>query len=272
MLCNFSFLSTYMSFNLLFIGPPGGGKGTEVQILQQEGYNKLSTGDMLRAEVNSGSELGKSIKKDMDSGNLISDDIVNQLIEKSVKKLKRGIIFDGYPRTLEQAKMLTQLLESLGLKLDAVIILDTPDALIVKRIAGRYICKTCGATYNKFGNKPKKDGICDVCGGTTFVQREDDKEEVVKKRLKDYHSTSKSLIAYYETRGIVHTVSGASGVAEETHKAVLQVLKALPSGRFVGSRKKLVKTSKRVSKRVSKPVSKRVSKRVSKKKTSKRKK
>ena len=215
-------------FNLLFFGPPGGGKGTEIQILQKRGgYIKLSTGDMLRSEVDSGSSLGKELKKIMDSGGLVSDNLVVKLIEKQIKKNKKGIIFDGFPRTLDQAKKLTTLLNKNKINLDAVIVIDTPDDLIVKRISGRYICKKCGASYNKYGNQPTNDGICDVCKGRQFIQRSDDKKEVILKRLKDYHTKSKDLIEYYNKKGLVHYVSGEKGDAKITHNQVLKILRNL---------------------------------------------
>ena len=140
-------------FNLLFFGPPGSGKGTEIQKLQEYGgYTKLSTGDMLRNEVDSGSRLGIRLKKIMDIGGLVSDNLVIKLIEIHLHKQKKGIIFDGFPRTLKQAKALTKLLKKNNIRLNGVIILDTPDDLIIKRITGRYICVNCGASYNKYGN------------------------------------------------------------------------------------------------------------------------
>lgn len=215
-------------FNLLFFGPPGSGKGTEIQKLQEKGkYIKLSTGDMLRSEVSSNSDLGKKLKKIMDSGGLVSDSLVIKLIEKQLKKNKKGIIFDGFPRTIKQAKELTKLLKKYKIKLHAIIILDTPDDLIIKRITGRYICVNCGATYNKFYNKPKKDGICDVCKGKEFKKRSDDKKSIIMKRLKEYHKESKVLIDYFEKLGISHIVDSSHGEAKKTHNNVLKILRKL---------------------------------------------
>jgi adenylate kinase len=214
-------------FNLVFIGPPGGGKGTEIQLLQQEHYIKISTGDLLRNEVSKKTPLGLSIQQDMDSGKLITDSIVTKLLDQELKQSKNGLIFDGYPRNIKQAKKLDKLLEENKLKIDAIIHIDTPDYLIIKRISGRYICKTCGATYNKYGVVPKKDGICDVCKGTEFKTRADDKLSVVKKRLKDYHDEEQVLLGYYNKKDIVYRIDASAGDQQITHKQVLKVLKNL---------------------------------------------
>jgi adenylate kinase len=214
-------------YNLVFIGPPGGGKGTEIQLLQQKKYYKISTGDLLRNEVTKGSKLGISIQKDMDAGKLIKDSIVTKLLDQELKEFNNGLIFDGYPRNLKQAKTLDKLLDKNDLQIDAVIHLDTPDALIIKRIAGRYVCKKCGATYNKYGVQPKKANVCDVCKGTEFKVRSDDKLSVVKKRLADYHKVADELLAYYDKQGIVYDIDGSSGDQILTHKQVLKVFTEL---------------------------------------------
>ena len=214
-------------FNLIFIGPPGGGKGTEIQLLQKKKYYKLSTGDLLRNEASKYTKIGKSIQKDMDSGKLIKDSVVTKLIENELENNDNGLIFDGYPRNTKQSKNLDKLLTKHNLKIDAVIHLDTPDELIIKRISGRFICKNCGATYNKFGVKPKKNGICDVCKGTEFKVRADDKLSVVKKRLSDYHKEEKELLDYYNKKNIVYKVDGSEGDQKITHKQVLNIFKKL---------------------------------------------
>lgn len=214
-------------FNLVFIGPPGGGKGTEIQLLQQKKYYKISTGDLLRNEANKGTALGKTIQKDMDAGNLIKDSIVTKLLDQELKQFDNGLIFDGYPRNLKQAKTLDKLLDNNDLQIDAIIHLDTPDDLIIKRITGRYVCKKCGATYNKFGVQPKKAGVCDVCKSTEFKVRSDDKLSVVKKRLKDYHNEAEKLLGYYDKQGIVYDVDGSHGDQMKTHKQVLEVFKQI---------------------------------------------
>jgi len=212
-------------FNLVFIGPPGGGKGTEIQLLQQKKYYKISTGDLLRNEAEKETKLGKIIKKNMDNGKLIKNSIVTKLIENELIEHDNGLIFDGYPRNINQAKNLDKLLYNHNLKIDAVIHLDTPDELIIKRISGRYICKKCGATYNKNGVEPKIKGICDICKGNEFKVRSDDKLNVVKKRLYDYHKEEKELLSYYNKKNIVFKVDGSEGDQKITHKQVLKILK-----------------------------------------------
>lgn len=202
--------------NLLFIGPPGGGKGTEIQILQQMGFTKLSTGDLIRNET--------EYKSISDKGDLVNDDVVNGLVEKALANRKDGVIFDGYPRNVQQAVTLDRLLQTVGMQLHRVIVVDTPDDLIIRRIAGRYVCKACGATYNKYGNKPRVDGVCDVCKGSEFFTRKDDEESVVMKRLEEYHRTSAELIGFYQSKSLVTRVSGACGDAAFTHHEVMSVL------------------------------------------------
>ena len=226
----FYFLNNLMSkklFNLVFIGPPGGGKGTEIQLLQQKNYLKISTGDLLRNEVSKESKLGKTIKKAMETGEMIKDSIVTKLLNNMINERNYGLIFDGFPRNIKQAKKLDSILKKNNIKLDAVIHLDTPDDLIIKRIVGRYVCKKCGATYNKNGVQPKKKGICDVCSGTEFKVREDDKIDVVKKRLKEYHEVSKELLDYYEKKDMVYVASGKDGDQKKTHNDVLKIFKKL---------------------------------------------
>lgn len=216
-------------FNLIFMGAPGSGKGTEIQILQQDGYIKISTGDLLRDEVSSGSKLGNQLKKIMDQGKLVSDDLVFKLISLELDKLKskKGFILDGFPRTLDQATKLTKILEKNKLNIDAVIEIYTPDDLIINRISGRYVCTKCGASYNKNGNKPKKEGICDVCGNKEFKTRSDDTTDVVKKRLYTYHKEASDIIKYYKKKGIFHQVNGSSGEALITHQQVKNLIKEL---------------------------------------------
>ena len=198
--------------NLIFIGAPGSGKGTEIQKLQKEGYKKISMGDLLRNEVKSKSKLGKQLKKIMDQGKLVSDKLIYNLIDQELNKLesKNGFILDGFPRNLNQAKKLDKILKENNLKIDAVIEIVTPDEVIIKRISGRYICSNCGATYNKNGKSPKEKGICDICGGTKFQRRSDDTKESIKKRLKIYYKESSDIIEYYKNQNKYYRVSGNS--------------------------------------------------------------
>jgi adenylate kinase len=214
-------------FNMIFIGPPGGGKGTEIQLLQQMDYFKVSTGDLLRDEVEKKTPLGKTIKKDMDEGKLIADSIVTKLLDNKIKERAYGLIFDGYPRNVKQAKKLDSILKKNNIKLDVVFHLKTSDKVIIDRIVGRYICKKCGASYNKNGVQPKKAGVCDVCGGTEFKVRDDDKINVVKNRLKEYHKVEKELLDYYNKKDLVQTISGESGDQQQTHDQVIDIFKKL---------------------------------------------
>ena len=215
--------------NLSFMGAPGSGKGTQIQMMLGDGYHKISMGDLLRTEVKSGSALGKKLKKIMDKGDLVSDDLVIKLLENNLKILKdrNGWILDGFPRTKKQADMLGDLLKKYNMDLHGVIEIMTPDDLIVKRITGRFTCANCGATYNKNGVKPKKKGVCDVCKGTEFIKRSDDNEKTVRRRLKTYHKESEAIRKYYKNKGIFHTINGSAGVAEETDRQVREVLKKL---------------------------------------------
>ena len=176
-------------FNLIFMGAPGSGKGTQIQMMLKDGYTQISTGDVLRQEVKSGSKLGKELKKIMDSGKLVSDDLVIKVIDNIFNNLesKQGIILDGFPRTIIQAEKLAKILKKYNIEIDAVIEINTPDNVIINRISDRFICTNCGATYNKSNKKPLEKGICDICQGTKFKTRDDDKKEVVQKRLQTYH-------------------------------------------------------------------------------------
>ena len=215
--------------NLSFMGAPGSGKGTQIQMMLGDGYHKISMGDLLRSEVKSGSLLGKKLKKIMDKGDLVSDDLVIKLLENNLKVLKdkNGWILDGFPRTKKQANMLGKILNKYNMTLHGVIEIMTPDKLIINRITGRFTCAKCGATYNKNGVMPKKKGICDICGSTEFITRSDDTEKTVKRRLKNYHKESEAIRKYYKGKGLYHTVNGSAGIAEETDKQVKEVLKKL---------------------------------------------
>jgi adenylate kinase len=204
-----------MGKRLIFMGPPGGGKGTQAQRLQDKfGIVQLSTGDMLRAAVAAGTEVGQRAKAVMDAGKLVSDDIVIGIIDERLDQADtaNGFILDGFPRTVAQAEALDGLLERKRMGLDAVFELRVPDALLVERITGRYTCAKCGAGYHDSFQKPAQDGVCDKCGGTEFKRRADDNAETVTSRLDAYHAQTAPLLPYYEGKGLLHVIDGTKDI------------------------------------------------------------
>ncbi|HEC14365.1 MAG TPA: adenylate kinase [Rhodospirillales bacterium] len=205
--------------NLILLGPPGAGKGTQAKRLQ-EAYNiiQLSTGDMLRAAVASGSDVGKQAKAVMESGGLVSDDLIINMISARIDEddCKNGFILDGFPRTTPQAEALDVMLDEKKMKIDYVIELKVDDDAMVERITGRYTCSGCGAGYHDSFQKPEKDGVCDKCGGTEFSRRADDNEETVRSRLKAYHEQTAPIAAHYENKGTLQGVDGMAGIDDVT--------------------------------------------------------
>ncbi len=216
--------------NIILLGPPGAGKGTQAGFLVAErGMVQLSTGDMLRAAKTSGTEMGKKVAAVMDRGELVTDEIVIGLIEEQLaggEGSGSGFIFDGFPRTLAQADALGALLEKVGKKLDTVIEMRVDDSALVKRITGRFTCGSCGAGYHEEFKKPAKDGVCDECGASDFKKRADDNEESLKTRLMAYYKETSPLIGYYYAKEQLQSIDGLGAmeaVADDITKALSKV-------------------------------------------------
>jgi adenylate kinase len=202
--------------NIILLGPPGAGKGTQAQRLQGErGMIQLSTGDMLRAAVASGSSVGLKAKAVMEAGELVSDAIVSALIGEHLDASEgKGAIFDGYPRTQHQAEALEVLLGSRGRALAHVIELVVDEDALVERITGRFTCANCGAPYHDRFHPPKVQGTCDVCGAHEFKRRPDDNEATVRTRMAEYRAKTAPILPFYEGRGLVRRVDGMQSVEQ----------------------------------------------------------
>lgn len=201
--------------NLVLLGPPGAGKGTQANRLENSrSLVKLSTGDMLRAAVAAGTELGRKAGDIMERGQLVPDALVIDLIAERIDAEKNGagFIFDGFPRTIAQAEALDRLFKERGKRVDRVIVMEVDDEALVERIAGRFACGFCGEGYHDVFKRPKVSGVCDVCGSVGFVRRKDDNEEVVRARLKAYHAQTEPLIDYYTRQGKVKAVDGMADI------------------------------------------------------------
>ena len=201
--------------NIILLGPPGAGKGTQARILvERDGMIQLSTGDMLRAAVAAGSEVGKKADAVMKAGGLVSDDIVIGVVDERLDQpdVASGVIFDGFPRTTPQAEALDRLLADKGMALDAVVNMEVDDAAMVDRISGRYTCGNCGEGYHDADKKPAVAGTCDKCGSTEFKRRKDDNAETVASRLVEYHAETAPLIEYYQGTGKMKSVDGMADI------------------------------------------------------------
>ena len=202
--------------NLILMGLPGAGKGTQAERIEQAyPIAHISTGDMFRAAIKAGTELGKQAKACIDAGNLVPDEITIGIVRERLSQddCKKGFILDGFPRTVEQADALTEILSDLGLKLKSVLDVNVPSADLVERAVGRRICKSCGATYHIKFNPSKVEGVCDECGGELF-QRPDDTEETMKNRLSVYDAQTKPLIDYYTKAGLYVEVDGRQEIGK----------------------------------------------------------
>ncbi|MCP5367366.1 MAG: adenylate kinase [Hyphomicrobiales bacterium] len=204
---------------IILIGPPGAGKGTQAKRLEEK-YKivQLSTGDMLRAEVAAGSELGTQAKAIMEKGGLVPDDLIIGMISGRIDQADcaNGFILDGFPRTVPQAEALDDMFQAKGMELDGVIEVVVDDDAMVARITGRFTCAKCGAGYHDTFQRPRQEGVCDNCGGSEFTRRADDNEQTVRERLKAYHDQTAPITGYYGQRGLLKTVDGMASIDEVT--------------------------------------------------------
>lgn len=210
---------------LILLGPPGAGKGTQASaIVKRYNIPHISTGDIFRLNIKENTPLGKEVKSYLDAGILVPDELVVDIVKDRLKKsdCANGFILDGYPRTINQAEVLDKELAKMGIKLDAVINIFLDVQLLIERAVGRRLCKNCGATYHIKFHPPKQDGICDICGGELY-QRDDDKEETVKKRIEVYLTQTKPLIEYYKDKDILVNIDGAQSI-EDTFKEIINAL------------------------------------------------
>jgi adenylate kinase len=208
--------------NIIFLGPPGAGKGTQAKILiERYVIPQISTGDMLREHVAKGTELGVKAKEYMEKGQLVPDEIILGMVKErlSQEDAQKGFILDGFPRTVAQAEALDKILEEMGKKIEYVLALIVPDEELVTRLTGRRTCKNCGMMYHIKFKPPKVEGKCDSCGGELY-QRPDDNEETVRNRLKVYHNQTAPLIEYYRKKGVLFEVDGSKNIDEITQQLI----------------------------------------------------
>lgn len=210
---------------IVLFGPPGAGKGTQAERISREmGIPHIATGDMFREAVAKGTELGRKAQEYMRRGELVPDEIVNEMVREriSMPDCSRGFILDGYPRTVNQAKALDEMLAEMGRKVDVVLNLSVSDDEVVKRLSYRRICRRCGAIYHLINNPPRREGVCDRCGGELY-QREDDREEVIRRRLRVYYEQTEPVLRYYAERGILRDIDG-NGTVDEVWERVKKAL------------------------------------------------
>jgi adenylate kinase len=207
--------------NLILLGPPGAGKGTQAKRLEQtHGLIQLATGDMLRRAVASGSPLGEKVKAIMEAGRLVPDEIIIEMIADRIAApdAAQGFILDGFPRTVPQAEALDAMLAEHGRKLDHVILMEVDEAALVDRIAGRFTCQACGASYHDRYKRPRVEGVCDVCGSRDLVHRADDRPEAVATRLAAYRNQTAPILPYYRARGILRSIDGMAEIDAVTRE------------------------------------------------------
>ncbi len=215
--------------NLILLGPPGAGKGTQAQmIVERYHIPQISTGDILRAAVKEGTSLGKQAKTFMDRGQLVPDEVVIGIIDERLKAsdCKTGFILDGFPRTTPQAEALQAILTKIGKSVDHVINIEVDSEELVRRLTGRRTCNNCGGMFHILFHPPKKEGVCDRCGGTLY-QREDDGEETIRTRLKEYEKQTTPLIQYYQNKKLLRPIQGVGG-QNQIFEQIIRVLDAKP--------------------------------------------
>lgn len=220
--------------NLIFLGPPGAGKGTQARLIAETfGLKQLSTGDALRAAVAAGTEAGIRAKAVMDAGELVSDDIVNAIVAETIdhEDFASGVIFDGYPRTVAQADALSEMLASRDRKISTAISLEVDEEALVTRISGRFTCANCGEGYHDVFKQPSNAGACDQCGGVDFKRRADDNAEAVAIRLQEYHRETAPLLEYYRNQDMVNSVDAMKDIDEISHdlKVIVISVGGVPS-------------------------------------------
>jgi adenylate kinase len=202
--------------NVIFLGAPGSGKGTQGSLLAQNlQIPNISTGEILRREVTEKSDIGVLAKSYMESGGLVPDQVVVDIIKKRISEAdcNNGFILDGFPRNLKQAEILEQMLDAASKKINLVVNIEADEEVLVKRIAGRFSCKKCGTVYNRFFNNTAAENICDKCGSSDFDSRSDDNEETVRNRLKVYNQNTKELIEFYRKKDLIYSVNGLKNIA-----------------------------------------------------------
>lgn len=211
---------------VVFLGPPGAGKGTQGERLARRlGVPRYATGDILREAVRAETAVGREAKRYMDGGELVPDDVVTRIVAEALRRdeAARGFVLDGFPRTVAQAEALDQELRALGSELDAVAYFDVPERELIRRATGRRVCSSCGATYNLYSDAPKASGLCDRCGGA-LVARSDDDEETLRRRLRVYEQSTAPLLEWYRARGVPFYRVDGLGSVDEIQARLVQVL------------------------------------------------